>query len=242
MSHTTSLGELEIFEKAEFEQAGIKLLSLCLELLKDHQIVLLPNSNGIARLVNLLHWDVSQNLEYVDGEGVYADQVVHFAVHHVMARHEACHNPKGMLFAECLASAADAYLAGKLSQAGLESDFLHDTLESFGSYYDMYTEDEGQMERQLAALLANPFEAMTALATYLYQFGSALLAPQPDFEALNRLQAHMSYPLAHHYNISNWILTIRAAYPGQNEAGDPKELMALFCRSEAGFLDQFKSA
>lgn len=237
----TTLQELEIFEQDAFKRADIKLLDLSLHLLKDHRMAVIPHSTGLARLVNLLHWDASENLEYLDGEGVLADQIIHFAVHHVMNRFNQCNTAKGMLFAECMASAADVYLVGKLSQAGEETDFLQDTLESFSTYYEMYAVDETHLELMLSTILEQPFKAMMDLANYLFQFGSALLGAQPDLEKLIQLQEHFSYPLVHHYNISNWILTIRSKFPGYDDAEpDLSTIRTLFCDSENAFLEQFQ--
>ena len=116
----------------------------------------------------------------------------------------------------CLASAVDVYAVGKLSQAGEETDFLHDSLESFGYYYDQYAAREHHLQDLMAAILAFPFETMIKLARFLYGFGRLLLDEKirpSSLAAMLPLENDMFYPLVHHYQMTNWILTFSARSP-----------------------------
>ena len=232
------LEELEIAEADAFDRAGIDLLASCQGLLKNLSIVCLPEGRGLARLVNLLQWDVGQQREYLDGDIVAADQVVHFALHQIWDKKIGSAHPHTMLFAECMASASDLYLLGRLSQAGEETDFLMDTLESFGSYYEMYGTEE-QLEELVTRIVEAPFETMIEAAAYLYHLGCRLLEPSTDMGALLEFQDHLMYPLAHHYNISNWILTIRNRLPQNPAPLDPAEVMDHLPRTEKDWLQLF---
>lgn len=234
------LSDLDILEEAAFDRAGLTLLEPCLELLSDLDVVCFPKGRGLGRLVNLLQWQVDQQLEYLDGDAVAADQVVHFALHHLWHRRIGSDHPFDLLFAECMASASDLYLLGKLSNGGEETDFLVDTLDSFGSYYEIYS-SESRLEKLVARILENPYQTMSAAVDYLFRLGVALLSPQINLEALARFQDDLLYPLAHHYNISNWILTIRNRFPGSPDARELLPMLALIPADEAAFIALFQS-
>ena len=239
----TQLEDLEVYEAETYRKANIKLLDYAHLLLSQMQTkaILFADSKGIARIANLLLWEAGKGQEFIDGHGIYADQLIHSAIHQLLEHVLGSKHPLNMLFAECLASASDIYLLGKLSQAGQETDFLHDTLESYGSYYELYAHQDEDFVTTLNAIRRKPFETMIALADYLFEFCEPLLYPQTVRDSTLPLvmaeRCHF-YPLVHHYNISNWILTIRGkhAKPPSAPPAALDAIRALFCDSEAQFL------
>ena len=238
-TNIVTLEEMAVVEEDAFRRAGLDLLGHSRRMLKDLRIARVPEGRGIARLVNLLQWDVGEHMEYLDGEVVAADQVVHFAMHHIWDQKLGSDHPLKMLFAECMASASDIYLVGKLSHAGEETDFLADTLESFGSYFEMYSSEE-ELEELVIQVVEEPFETMIEAARYLFELGSCLLEQVIDMDKLILFQDHLFYPLAHHYNISNWVLTIRNRFPNNPDIMEGTTTLENLPSDEATWLKLFK--
>ena len=238
--------DLDIFEKDAFERAGLAILTVAEHILaqSNTRFILLPESRGLARMVNLLQWQAGDHVEYLDGEGVFSDQVVHMAIHQALDREQGSATPHHMLFAEVLASASDMYLAGRLIQAGEETDFLADTLESLGSYYEMYAASPDQLTAFLQRLSDTPWETMVSLVDYLYTFCCPFLEKDRSIEHLSiprSMEDHMFYPLVHHYNVTNWLLTINATFP-KSSGQVPNLDMArnLLLSNEVSFLETLK--
>ena len=224
------LVDLDIYERDAYQRAGIELLNPVIDLLAQERVraISFPRGRGIARLLNLLQWEADGGLEFIDGQGTHADQLIHLGLHRLCDHKLGSADPGAMLYAECLASASDIYLLGKLSLAGEETDFLADTLESFSSYYELYSHHESHLEQLLSQLQNNPYTTMLAVADYLFQFCLCLLYPT-NIEAVGReletMADHVYQPLVHHYNTANWILTIRSKHP------HPPELPIDLCLS-----------
>ena len=236
-----ALSDLAIDEADAFRRAGIDLLDAALPLLKNHRFIVTPGK-GLARLADLLNWRAGALCEHIDRRGVSADQVIHFAIHHVLDQNLEENHPGAVLLAECLASASDLYLLGKLSQAGEETAFLSDTIESMCSYYEMYAAEPDHLEQFFAAFLENPFETMVETACFLFHFGAAFLKSEPDLAVLTRFSENARYPLVHHYNLTNWILTIRARFPDhKTENLDYSPERMKFLADESSFLELFRA-
>ncbi len=239
-----SIDRLQIAEAGRFGRAGVTLLEKAVALLRAEGTLFLPlGNNGLSRLMNLLYWRAEAKREYVDGESVYADQVVHFALHQLVATRVSANHPRVDLFAECLASAADVYLMGKLIQAGIESEFMQETLTSFGAYYEMYAQDERHFQRLLEQTGETPFTSMLELIDYLERFCLVLLKPGEADAAqaeLLPMTAHFFYPLVHHYHVANWVLTLRDRRSDGLEAPTGLgELRARIFAGESSFLEEF---
>jgi len=203
-------------EADAFRRAGIDLLDRAMALLRrdNLRLTLLPQGRGLARLLNLTHWSAAARREWVDGEDVCADQVIHFATHRLCDERLGSADPRAALFAECVASAMDLYLCGKLARAGEETEFLTETLESYGYYYEIYAGAEGDFERLLTAMQGSPWAAAKALADYLYAVAAPLLTADTGGETalaeLTPMTDDHRWPLVHHYHVANWVLFIRA--------------------------------
>ncbi|MDJ0842186.1 MAG: hypothetical protein QNK37_37140 [Acidobacteriota bacterium] len=245
---TTLFTDCEVSDRKDFEKAGIQLFQHCYDLLaaKGLRVVAFKAGHGRARLANLLSWQVDECLEYLDGDDLTTDQVVHFGLHQFAHHRLGSKHPHAVLFAETLASSADIYLLGKLAQAGMEPDFIHETLESFGFYYETYGDDAGHMEQLLSDLTTDPFGAMVTVGNYLFNFCTPLLYPASSDEPANILavlQPHAYYPLVHHYNVTNWVLAIRAQFPEPMGSNPGLEAFrADVLQDETGFLQTIETA
>ncbi len=75
---------------------------------------------------------------------------------------------------------------------------------------------ENAMSRLLEQLLIDPYQTMVDVANYLMQFCQPLLysCSLPEvMDEIQRMESDLFYPLVHHYNTTNWILTLRSQYP-----------------------------
>ena len=246
MPETRDLLTLPVREAEAFTRAGIKLLPKARAVLAANRTraIVIPGGTGMARLINLAHWQVDHHLEYLDEAAVNADQLIHFAAHQVMACVLGCEDAHALLLAETFASALDLFLLGKLIGAGEETEFLVETVESFGAYCDLYGKGPVQLEALLTRIRDDPFASMAAAADYLYRVAEILLTSQVVAETAAGLAALASdplYPLIHHYNVVNWVLAIRVRYP---TIGEPPYHLArarkLFWTDEASFLQHFR--
>lgn len=235
-----SLKDVPIYEQDVFQRAGIEILDCCLKLLlaKDLKMVLLPEGRGVGRLLNLLQWDVGEALEYVDGDGPLADQVIHYGMHHLVDDLIGHDGAEKMLLAETIASAADFYLLGQLIRSGEECDFLLDMVESLGSYYEQYS-NEDCLEALFERCAADPFATFAQVVLFLYETVEPLLYledPQAVTRGLLAVQDNELYPVLHHYNIGNWVLTLRARFPQRGAEWNGKDLLDKWFASETSFL------
>lgn len=246
MIQARSIQDVPIHEREIFAGAGVELVEICLRYLSRNNLMLwvMPEGRGSARLLNLLQWNAHEALEYVDGDGPFADQVVHYALHMLLDRRYGSDHPQAMLFAEAVASAADFYLLGKLISAGVDCDFVADSLDSFGSYYAQYG-DEDFLETLLQRCSFHPWRTMGEVARYLFDSVVPLITIEDPAKAgtfLLGLQDDPLYPLLHHYHITNWVLTLRNRFPGaQDRAFDAAAAFRGLFSNEDRFLEQFEA-
>jgi len=238
------LSRLPVYEADADKRACISLLPQARAILAANRTraVIVPRA-GLARLLNLVHWDVATHLEYLDERAVYADQLCHFAAHQLIDALLGSRDPYALLFAEAFASALDFYLLGKLIQAGEETGFLIETIESFTTYYELY-DSEDQLELVLTRTGEAPFTLMAEVADYLFQCAILLMSkadPGEIMQALGWLAEGPLYPLVHHYNVSNWVLAIRVRCPAPGpDTPDMMRMRKLFLQDESTFLAHFR--
>lgn len=241
---TLSYRDVPIYEYETYQDAGVDLLVHSLALLDKRQVKLrvIPQGRGTARLLNLLQWELQAAIEYVDGDGPLADQVIHAAMHHFSDALFGSDTPEEMLFGECIASAVDFYLLGKLIQAGIENDFLFDTIESLESYYEQYSEST-HLVKILQDVAEHPFKTFMNISEKLFDWVAPLLhAKTPESVEENLLAAQDSpyWPLIHHYNVGNWVLTLRARFPNSTtQSFDSFKAFKALGENEADFLAVF---
>jgi hypothetical protein len=234
----TPFSALPILEADAFERANVEALGLLMDWLRDRdlQFTLFPESRGRARLLNLIDWQVSSGHEYLDGDAIFADQVLHVGLHHAVDA-TLGKSAAAMLYGEALASASDLYALGLLSKAGEETDFVADTMESFGAFYEMYGE-EAQLERLLQKVTRKPYDAMLEVCNFLYQTLLPLLYPEQQETAITTLEKAESshlYPLLHHFNTSNWVFLIRRAYAELSGQASVAELQQKLAGGQKAF-------
>lgn len=255
MSHDVQpIEELPVLERDAFLEAGIDLLTYCERVLRAKKVgaVVLDSAPGVARIINLLSWSVNDRREYLDQPEVFADQVIHFAAHQVVAEVWGAETPASMLFAEAVASACDLYCLGKLSAAGVETEFMADTLASFADYYEQYAAEEEDYESVLERLLEGPHEAMAELAEFLYDTGAQLCRAKDEAEmaeVLIPLADEIWYPMLFHYQVVHWQHDVTRRFPRQEEREETdaereceERARARLFADEAGFLHAFASA
>lgn len=242
MSH--NYRDLPIYEADSFTAAKIDLLEHSLNLLekRDVKVEILQDGRGSARLLNLLQWDLQAATETIDGDGPIADQVIHAAMHHFSDACFGSDTAQTMLFGECLASAIDFYLLGKILAARIETDFVIDTIDSLASYYEQYGDPE-QLQTILETASAEPYPTFIQIASYLYQAVAPLLNardPHTISQHLLKAQDHPYWPLLHHYNIGNWVLTLRARFQNpQDTPFDHRAAIGDLGNTEVEFLEVF---
>ncbi|CAM2009866.1 hypothetical protein [Acanthopleuribacter pedis] len=218
MVQKRTLDQIDIYDHDLYKNLNLPLIDLAIDIVarNNTRFTVFPNSKGIARIINLLEWQAHAYHEYLDGDGIFVDQIVHIALHQAVDTLTGGRHPEGALLAEAFASASDLYLLGNIAKTGEETDFVVDTMESLGSYYEMYADGETGLNALLEQLLADPFQTMINVADYLMQFCQPLLysGSVPEItDEIQRLEQNGFYPLVHHYNTTNWILTIRSQYP-----------------------------
>lgn len=221
------LDALQLIDADIYTRAAIPLLEPAKTLLKrkNVQAAVLEGQVGRARLVNLLAWDPSDHLEYLDNNSIEADQVLHFAMHQLAEHTWGSARAVDLITAEALASAVDIYLLGKLAEAGEEPGFLIDTLDSWGFFYEQYA-DEDRLKQLLQNMIDDPFASFQRLTRFLIKATLPLLRLN-DGTALSKhlaeCEAEDFYPLLHHYNVTNWVLAVRArGLPVGQDQPDPR--------------------
>ncbi len=232
--------ELVIEDEADYRAAGLgRLLALSCGFLERAGVRfgVMPEGRGTARLASLLSWQVAERLELLDEACVASDQLVHFALHQMVDRRLGHDDPYAVLLAETIASASDLYLLGKLAATDREPAFLVDTMESFSAWFELYAGDPDDLERLLASTVADPYAAMRSLCRYLLAATAPLLYPRDErsvTDTLTKAARDRAYPLLHHYNTTNWVLSIRARYPRPAAPAEAVDLLAALPESEEG--------
>ena len=159
--------------------------------------------------MHLGHWDLSEKKEFIDETHLGADQVIHLGMHLLMSHHLPGPHVQQRLWGECVASSMDLASLGKLLSAQVDTPFVHETLESLEFHYQIYGNAD-DVAPLLTACCDDPFRVTRDTATYHYRLGMTLLNRQrPDRDAV----AHTYYPLAHHFNLGNWVLFLRNTQP-----------------------------
>lgn len=236
---TLSLQQLTILEADAFEAADITLLDTCkTRIAGETRFCLTESDPGPARLMNLIAWEADAGIEFLDEESVFADQIVHMGLHHWVHEETGSRSAADVLFGEALASGVDLYLVGKLAAAGEETEFLSDTLASFADFFEMYTGETASLEALVEDAVEDPFQTMLLLVRFLYQAGSAMLCSDIE-QGITQLKSALAGPLgplAHHYNLANWVLHIRGRFQSTDINTEIESYLTRFCKDEASFV------
>jgi len=209
---TLPLDQITIIDQDVYERCGIRWLPAALRLVHANGVKarVLSSTPGLARILNLVAWQPSGDLEYLDEASLCSDQLIHSAWDQCIHQKFGSDYVGYRLLGEVLASSSDLYLLGRLANCGETPDFVQETLESFNFYFETYS-DLGELERLLTEILADPYQQMLNLARYLYRFAWLLITENEEtatVEGLDELATHPFYPLTHHYHLPNWIVTL----------------------------------
>ncbi len=172
-----------------------------------------------AVFLNLTFWSAQEETDVLCEGSLPADVVAHAAWHHLagaaIARAAGPGAPSAaaLLFGEAIASAFDLYLVGRLLPNCPDSDFITTQVPILHEVAGEAGLSDEAFDELVAEVVRDPERAFEDLRVLLYEVATALL-PCGDAPAaqlvLEAWAGHRFAPLLHHYQISNWILFVRA--------------------------------
>ena len=165
--------------------------------------------------LNLTFWG-GQEADVLMDRRVPADVVAHVGWHH-LARRELGTGTDAAFLGEAIASAFDLYLVGRLLPVAPDCGFLETQVPALTDAALDAGMSEDDFERELERIIAEPERAFEDLRALLFDAATALAGEVDLDEAAARLTAMSGrrfYPLLHHYELSNWILHVRARAGG----------------------------
>ena len=171
-----------------------------------------------ALLLNLTFWAADAGGDVLVDDHTEADVVTHAAWHHLAVRAlapDAGARPAvdALLLGEAIASAFDIYLVGRLLGHAPQSAFLATQVPAMGAAASAAGLSEGDFEKSLGDIAADPDRAFADLRAVLSDAAAALVACRDCEEACAALSALDDRPyswLLHRYELSNWVLYARA--------------------------------
>ncbi len=170
--------------------------------------------------LNLTFWGGDEADVLVDRR-VPADVVAHVAWHH-LARRALGASADAAFLGEAIASAFDLYLVGRLLPVSPECGFIESQVPALTDAALDAGMTEEAFERELQAVVDDPERAFEDLRGLLFDAATALAGDVPLDQAAVRLGAlsgRRFYPILHHYELSNWILHVRARAGGAASVG-----------------------
>lgn len=201
-------------------------------LLRDRYVFRVPSPGSPhgdwnrALFLNLSFWRPGDVADVLVERRIPADVLMHIAWHHLAGRAlgPAGTSADGLLLGESIASAFDLYLVGVLIGRAPRSTFLETQVPAMAEA----ARSAGLPARSFSSLLAeiagDPEAAFADLRALLFRASTRLLRSSGLDDAarlLGRLSRHRFHPLLHHYNLSNWILHVRAHAPAPPRRIDP---------------------
>jgi len=174
-----------------------------------------------ALFLNLTYWNEAEGADVLCDRHIPADVVAHVGWHEVVRRELARRrsSPSGpptagaLFLAESIASAFDLYLVGRLLPLAPECDFVTTQVPVMAECASEAGLPEAGFSALLEEVVRQPERAFEDLRALLFDAATALLASSGVGEAqavLERLADRRFAPLLHHYQLSNWILYVRA--------------------------------
>jgi hypothetical protein len=181
-----------------------------------------------ALLLNLTLWRPESGGDVLVDDSIEADVVAHVAWHHLAARELAA--PAGaplsadaLFLGEAIASAFDLYLVGRLLGHAPRSTFLESQVPAMSDAAHAAGLAEGDFERLLEDVAADPDRAFGDLRELLFDATRALFtcrSAEEGYAALAGFDGHRFTSLLHRYEVSNWVLYAHAYARG--DGGDSR--------------------
>ncbi len=235
---SVTLDELTIDDEASF--AGVALYARLKTMLRrsGHRFHVPDDGTALswdrALFLNLTFWSSEQSADVLCEERLPADVMTHVAWHHLAAREIARRAPgrtsaQALLFAESIASAFDLYLVGRVLPNVPDSEFVATQVAIMSDAAEQAGVASDEFETLLAGVVADPERAFEELRALLFDAALALLACHDVLEAeatLARFDGHRFAALLHHYQLSTWILSARAAADAPEQARVVQDLDA----------------
>ena len=164
--------------------------------------------------LNLTYWEPGDQGDVLAAPTLPADVVTHVAWHHLARRALAGASSADALFlGEAIASAFDLYLVGRLLGHAPEAQFLETQVPAMADAAAAAGLPDEGFEALLQAIAADPERAFEDLRALLFDATTSLVAARGVDEAaaaLAALDGRRFAPLLHHYELSNWVLYVRA--------------------------------
>ena len=175
--------------------------------------------------LNLTYWGGPLAGDILCENHIPGDVVAHVAWHQLANRELAA--PAGaatagptprttaavLLFAESIASAFDLYLVGRLLVTAPECDFITTQVPIMAECAETAGMPAAAFEALMQEVSREPERAFEDMRALLFDVVTALL-PCADAahaeQALDGFAGHRFEPLLHHFQLSNWILYMRA--------------------------------
>lgn len=175
-----------------------------------------------VRLLNLAFWKPGDVAEILLEDRLAADQLVHNGWHHLAAQRlgAAAKSRAGLLLAEAIASASDAYLVGRLLGHAPHSEFLTTQVPAMADAAEAAGLDEAGFEQLLERMSREPEGCFEALRALLFDVSRQLTEASDAERAAEILAAHRDhafFALLHHYEIPGWVLFARAHGAGPDD-------------------------
>lgn len=220
---SVTLDDLTLDDEASF--AGVALYARLKQMLRQsgHRFHVPSDGTSIswdrALFLNLTFWNTQESADVLCEERLPADVLTHVAWHHLAAREitrrapgPTC--PQALLFGEAIASAFDLYLVGRLLRNVPDSDFVVTQVAIMSEATEQAGLSSADFETLMHDVVADPERAFEDLRALLFDASQALLACRDVLhaeETLARYAGHRFEALLHHYQLSTWILSARAA-------------------------------
>jgi hypothetical protein len=222
MLRMLGLGDLVLTDANDYRKAGLDLMFRLLHTLRSGRVRLAvptrePSWDRTA-FVNLTFWRPA-GPELLASRHVTCDELAHAAWHRLIARATPARTADAALLGEAIASAFDLYLTGFLLTRAPRAQFLRTQVPRMAERAQAAGLPARGFERLLEQAAAEPERAFESLRALLFDATLGLLSARSPAVALARLarwDRHPMQPLLHHYELSNWLLHVRAeAQPGR---------------------------
>jgi len=169
-----------------------------------------------ATFLNLTYWNVGHATDVLCEARIPADVIAHIAWHGLAAQHlhpGSAPTASAMLFGEAIASAFDLYLVGRMVNHVPDAEFVESQIPIMAEAAADAGTDETMFTSLIEAVAADPERAFEDLRALLFDAARQLLgcaSPEAAQAVFESLAQHRFGCLLHHYQLSNWLLHVRA--------------------------------